>query len=332
MILKGRTRAHGQQLATYLLSEKNEEVRVLDVRGTVITDASANGLKQSLKDMDELGKATRAQSSLFHLAINPNDRDQLTREDWQHAVAKAEKALGLEEQPRAIVSHLHNGKEHWHVVWSRVDVEACRCVEMSFSNRKLCRTAREIEQELGLELTAERPEGTRRAAPKKGEHEKHQDERGVTPRQQRDAIIQRAWEQTQNGQQFKQRLDRAGYRLAQGRRGVVVLDAEGEAHSISRSVRGIRAKDVRAKLADVGALPAVEELRQQQAAEPRRRRAQHLTKSHFEGEGATPANDNAAAREGETWQEYKARNQQLLEEQERQREAERRRSGWGREL
>lgn len=331
MILKGRTRAHGQQLASYLLSEKNEEVHVLDVRGTVITDRSANGLKQSLKDMDELGKMTRAQASLFHLAINPNDRDQLTREDWQHAVAKAEKALGLEEQPRAIISHLHNGKEHWHVVWSRVDVETCRCIEMSFSHRKLCRAAREIEQELSLEPTAERPKGTRQAAPQKGEHEKHQDERAATPREQRDAIIRRAWEQTQNGQQFKQRLERAGYQLAEGRRGVVVLDAGGEAHSVSRSVSGIRARDVRAKLADVGALPAVEELRQQQAAEPHRRRAHHLTRSHFEGESVMPANDNAAARGDETWQQYKERNQQLLEEQERQRETERRRGGRGME-
>ena len=330
MILKGRTRAHGQQLASYLLSAKNEEVRVLDVRGTVITDPSPNGLKQSLKDMDELGKATRAQSSLFHLAINPNDRDQLTREDWQHAVAKAEKALGLEEQPRAIVSHLHNGKEHWHVVWSRVDVETCRCVEMSFSNRKLCRTAREIEQELGLEPTAERSKETRRAALEKGEHEKHQDERATSPRQQRDAIIRDAWEQAQSGRQFKRQIERAGYQLAEGKRGVVVLDADREAHSISRSVPGARAKDVRDKLADVGTLPTVEEARQV-AQEPRRRRAHSLTKGGLQAEGVAPANDNGAALRDETREEYHARNRRLLEEQERQREAERRRGGHGME-
>lgn len=74
MILKGRCRADVGDPAIYLLSPKNEQVRVLDISGTVIDDRNARGLKEALCEMDELGKMTKATSSLFHLAINPNDK------------------------------------------------------------------------------------------------------------------------------------------------------------------------------------------------------------------------------------------------------------------
>lgn len=290
MILKGRPRAGGNQLANYLLSPKNEQVRVLDVRGTLADERNATGLKQSLREMDELGKMTRAQSSLFHLAINPSDRDRLSADDWQYSVAKAERALGLEGQPRAVVSHIYEGKEHLHVVWSRVDVEQRKCAELSFSHLKLCQAAREIEIELGLQQTPERARGPRKLKQHVQEIERHQDERTGQSREQRNALIQAAWDNSQTGQEFQAQIEAIGLRLALGRRGVLVLDGDNEPHSISRCVKGIRAKDVRAKLADVGDLPSVEELRGLKATGPIRQRARHLTREEL---NQLVSNDNA---------------------------------------
>lgn len=277
MILKGRPRTHGQQLANYLLSPKNDQVRVLDVRGTIAEERSATGLKQSLKEMDELGKMTHAQSPLFHLALNPNGADQLTPDDWKYSVAKAETALGLEGLPRAVVSHVYQGKEHLHVVWSRVNVEDRKCAELSFSNRKLCQAAREIEMELGLTPTIERKRGPEREKQRVLEAQKQQDERATQPRFERDAAIASAWHQAADAADFKQQIEAAGYHLAVGKRGVLVMDASGEAHSISRSVKGIKARDVKEKLADIGDLPTVETLRQFQIDAPQRQRARNTT-------------------------------------------------------
>jgi hypothetical protein len=261
MIFKGSSRADGDKLADYLLLPKNEEVRLLGIRGLITDERTAEGLKSALSDMDELGKMTRAKYSLFHLAINPNDQDNLTQDDWKRTVAKAEKALGLEGQPRVVVSHLYKGKEHLHVVWSRVDVEQRKCIEMNFSKRKLVTAAREIELELGLRQTPERKHDGPQTKQKAKDIEKHQDERAPQIRAECKEVIAKVWPQSKNGQEFKDRIEKAGYLLAIGDRGVLVMDANYEKYSISRYVKGIKAKDVKEKLGDLRGLATVEEVR-----------------------------------------------------------------------
>jgi len=362
MILKGRPRSGGAQLATYLLSTKNEKVEVLDIYGTIADDRSANGLRQSLREMDQLAKMTRAQSSLFHLAINPSDRDRMTPADWTYSVAKAEKALGLEGQPRAVVSHTFQGKEHLHVVWSRVNVETRKCAELSFSHRKLCGAAREIEIELGLQQIPPRARGVHRLKQHVRELQGYQDARSAQPRLRLNAGMEAAWHQSKDGHDFKARIEAAGYQLATGRRGVVVMDGAQEPHSISRCVRGIRAKEVREKLAELEGLPTVEELRaalrqvkkNEPLREPQRQRARHMNRDELAQQNleTRKANDNnqtggperAAAREpvndnrtqakrsGETWKEYQERNRAQLEQEQKERIAARQRGAESREL
>ena len=261
MIFKGRARADGGKLATYLLSDKNEQVRVLDVRGTVIDERSAQGLKAALGDMDELGKMTRAKSSLFHLAINPDARDRLGPDDWKQSVEKAEKALGLEGHPRAIVAHVYEGKQHLHVVWSRVDVAERKCVEMSFSHLKLCRAAREVEIELGLQQTPARARGAHKLNQHVKDIQQQQDARSDTPRETLNAAVAGAWKSAGSADEFQSMIEGAGYRLATGKRGVLVMDSALETYSIPRCVPGLKVKDVRERLGDLQGLPTVEEVR-----------------------------------------------------------------------
>ena len=45
-------------------------------------------------------------------------------------IARTEQALGLADQPRAVVFHVKEGREHCHVVWSRETLPviiACPC-------------------------------------------------------------------------------------------------------------------------------------------------------------------------------------------------------------
>ena len=309
MILKGRARADGGKLAAYLLSTKNEEVRVLDLRGTIAEERSAQGLHQSLNEMNELGKMTRAKSSLFHLAINPSDRDRMTAQGWQTTIEKAEKALGLQGQPRAVVSHRYEGKEHLHVVWSRVDAEQRKCVELPFSHLKLCQAAREIEIDLGLQQTPERARGAHRLRQHVKDIQNQQDARSATPREELNAAVSKAWNEAGSDVEFKAQIEAAGYQLARGRRGVVVMDQALETYSIARCVEGVKVKDVRARLDGLQGLPSVEELRaarerdtqtrgsQEQSAASEltgARRARNMTGAMLERE-LTADNDNAKA-------------------------------------
>lgn len=150
MILKGRSRGHASQLARYLFHEKNDSITVLDLRGTCAHDLNRNGLIDAMKEFDEYGKLTQGEKTVFHLAIAPADYDRMDAGKWQYAVAKAEEALGFVGQPRAVVMHEYEGKEHLHVAWSRVDLETHKLKSDSFTNLKLCNAARDIELELGL--------------------------------------------------------------------------------------------------------------------------------------------------------------------------------------
>jgi hypothetical protein len=70
-------------------------------------------------------------------------------------VDRVEKALGLSGQPRAVVYHIKNGREHCHVVWSRIDYQNEKAVHLAFDREKLMMVTRQFAREHGLEL----PEG-----------------------------------------------------------------------------------------------------------------------------------------------------------------------------
>jgi Relaxase/Mobilisation nuclease domain len=298
MIVKGRCRANGSQLASYLMSEKNTAVKILDIRGTVASTLNPMGLRDALNEMDALGTLADGKKNIFHAVINPNQLDRMSREDWQAAITKTEKALGLEGQPRVIVAHTYQGKEHLHLAWSRVDMESwtpdkkCKLISDSFCNLKMVQAAREIEMERGLLHTPDRNRNQRAAALNKilGE-KKHEVDQSQAPAQfekiphrQRAKEIERfqlqrssksettikrdiasAWHQSLNGEEFRNKLQRAGLRLVRGKRGAVVMDEGGRIHSPARYIEGARVPDINAKCKDIlSELPSEIEARNHQ--------------------------------------------------------------------
>ena len=281
MIFKVVCRADGGDLAHYLLSPKNEQVRVLDLYGTIPNEKSPVCLRAALRDFDELAKMTRGRKTIVHLAINPSDHDRMSDKDWELAIQKAESALGLSGQPRAVVSHVTNGKEHLHVAWSRVDVERGVCIQMSHSKLKCVKAARELELELGLHRMPERARGMARAQKLQQtllQAQKYQNVRSSHTVKDRQAILETAWHQSVDGHDFKKAIEQAGYKLAIGNRGVLVVDENLEAHSIARNVKGIRLKDVRSKLDCLSELPLLETIREPHRQSLVRRQSFKLTR------------------------------------------------------
>ena len=177
-----------------------------------------------------------------------------------------EEAEQLTGQPRAVVFHVKEGREHAHAVWSRVDTDKMRMIQMDHYKQKLRNTAQEFAKDHDLEL----PEGMKKDRGKdrfadkartENLAEQQQEERSGLSKEDRRASITQAWKESDNPQAFIKALEAKGYYLAKGdRRAFVVIDKAGEVHSLSRQIEGARVKDIQARLADypLDRLPGIE--------------------------------------------------------------------------
>lgn len=251
MIPKGSQRAGGQQLATHLLNEfDNDRVEVAEVRGAIAPD-----LHGAFAEWSATATGTKCRKYLYSLSVNPDpDQGPLTRNQYRDFIDRAEKKLGLSGQPRALVFHVKHGREHCHAVWSRIDTDKMRAVQLSHDRHALRAVVLEFARDHGLDL----PRGvtrdrTRDSPRRRAENlaEKQQEERTGMTREERMRAITQAWHDTRDARNLVTALEARGFLLARGdRRAYVVVDRFGEIHSLARQVSGVRAKDVRARLAD----------------------------------------------------------------------------------
>lgn len=276
MILKGSQRGNGADLAIHLMNGfENERVEIAEVYGTVAGD-----LMGAFAEFEAVARGTKTKQYLYSLSINPSA--PLSREEYNEAIALIEGRLGLTDQPRAIVFHVKKdkdgiGREHCHVVWSRIDVERLRAVHMAHDHRKLMDLACELARKYGLDL----PPGLKAwEAQQKFEKDKleptlaenaQEKATGISPEQRREEITA-AYRASDSAEAFRAALEQKGYVLAKGdKRGLVVVDRFGDVHSLTRYVKDHTAKQIKAKLAALKSeeLPSVD-----QAKEMMRQRVQ----------------------------------------------------------
>jgi hypothetical protein len=297
MILKGSQRANGADLAIHLMNKfDNESVEIAEVYGTVAGD-----LYGAFAEFEAVAAGTKASKYLYSLSINPSA--PLTREQYHEAIQSIENRLGLTGQPRAVVFHVKRdksgeGREHCHVVWSRIDIENLRAIHMAHDHRKLMDLACELAQKYGLDL----PPGLK-AWEQKQKHEKDKLEPTLAEKAQegqtgisaeeRAKEVTACYEQSDTAEAFVRALEQKGYVLARGdRRGLVVVDAFGNPHSLSRYVKNHKGKDIKAKLASLKAeaLPSVD---QAKAIQKQRLQAQQDQKRERAQEDAAAAQQRA---------------------------------------
>jgi len=240
VVIKGNARGSPADLAGHLQrTDTNERMEVKELRGVVAQD-----LDGALREMDALGAALRTKRTLYHASINTRADEPLTDEQRLHAVNRLEKALGLAGQPRVIVVHEKEGREHCHVVWARTDLEHMRAIRCDHNYRTHEEVARALEREFGHEKVQgahaerddkERPDRTPSHA------EMQQAERsGLSPKEAK-AWITTLWQATDSGKAFAAALESQGWMLARGdKRDFVVIDRAGEAHSLARRIDGAK--------------------------------------------------------------------------------------------
>lgn len=265
MILKGSQRGHGDDLATHLMNAlENERVEIAEIYGAVADD-----LHGAFAEFAAVASGTRATQYLYSLSINPSA--PLTREQYIEAIASIEDRLGLTGQPRAVVFHVKHGREHCHVVWSRIDIEKMRAIHLAHDHRRLCDLSCELAHKYGLELPPGLKAWEKKQAFKKDRLDPTLAENaytgttGIDPEQRREEITA-AYERSDSAASFSAALEQQGYMLARGdRRGFVVVDRYGQVHSLSRYVKGHSAKQIKTKLAPLTPeqLPTAEQAKEQ---------------------------------------------------------------------
>ncbi len=253
MIPKGNQRSGGQQLATHLLnSYDNDRVEIAEVRGAISQD-----LHGAFAEWYAQAKTTNCVKYLYSLSINPDHRQgPFNREHYYDFIRRTEKSLGLSAQPRAVVFHVKHGRAHCHVVWSRIDSEKGKAVQLSHDRQKLRAVAQGYARDHNLTLPPgmSNNRGVARFAFNEAAEnlgEKQQQERSGISKQERKEQITRAWRESSDAPTFIKALDDSGYTLARGdKRAYVVVDLYGEIHSLSRQLIGVKSKELQARLAD----------------------------------------------------------------------------------
>jgi hypothetical protein len=282
MIIKGKSRAGPQQLATHLgNAEKNERVSLVEVRGPIAQD-----LRGAFVEMDAYALGTHCEKSLYHAAISPEPPHRLTDEQRTAAVDALEARLGLDGHARVIVMHEKLGRQHIHVVWSRIDLGKMRSVSDGHNYRKHEEVARDLERRFGHDRIqgahherdgVERPDRT----PSRAELQQ-QERTGITGSGVKEEVTA-AFRASDGPVAFRVALEERGYLLARGdRRDYVIIDRKGGVHSLARRIDGMKAAALREFMAALNpeSVPFIEHAREIIAE--RERRARELKQPHDE--------------------------------------------------
>jgi hypothetical protein len=288
MIVKGAARSGPYQLAIYLMRveryDTGEEVELIEFRSPWAASSPGKTrqevaalIVEAFRDWQDLGEATKnGRDGLYRSEISPAPKYAagMTREQVIRAADILEEELGFQGQDRVIVRHAGtDGRTHFHAVWPRVNLDTMMMIPDSFNYVAHERASKRMELEFGHEFVA-------------GKHAKRDRERQPEfPRQDHDyAEAQMAQRSNMtpeerkelmtamrvaaaNGQELKKALEDAGYVLAKGDRGYLVVDGAGVHSVLSRNI-GLKKDETAAFMTDVPleALPTIEQAKSMQEA------------------------------------------------------------------
>ncbi len=257
VILKGSQRGGGTQLAAHLMKvEDNEHVHIHDMRGFLSDD-----LHSALHEAYAVSRGTRAKQFLFSLSLNPPPSEKVSVEVFEAAIKTIEHKLGLDNQPRAIVFHEKEGRRHAHVVWSRIDCEEMKAINLPFYKTKLRDVSRELFYEHGWKMPQGLLDGNNRDPLNYSLREWQQAKRQGDDPKALQRMFQNCWAASDNRPSFEHALQRYGLYLAKGdRRGYVAIDYRGEVYSLSRWLK-VKTKALQERLGPAEVLSGTQEVK-----------------------------------------------------------------------
>ncbi len=253
MIIKASERGSYRSLANHLTNTNdNEHVELYEVRGLI-----GSSLHAALFEIDAVSQGTKSQKPFFSTSFNPPQGEDVSYDQFMDAFDQLEQKLGLTDQPRVVIFHEKEDRRHAHVVWSRVDIDNMKVINMSHFKNKCTDISRQLYLEHGWDMPKGLIDKRERDPFKLSNVEWQQLKRqGIDPKEIK-MLCQNAWKHSDDLKSFKHALDERGLFLAQGdRRGFVVLDNSSKVYSLSR-FGGIKTKELKNRLGSPDSLPTV---------------------------------------------------------------------------
>ncbi|RDJ21085.1 relaxase [Bosea caraganae] len=257
MILKGSQRGGSDQLAIHLLNERDND----HVESGPIVGCMARDLRGALAEMYAISRATACSQFMFSLSLSPPKGEMATVDDFQAAIQLAAERLGLADQPRAVVYHEKSARRHCHVVFSRIDAERMRAINLPFFKQRLTELSRELYLTHGWELPKGLADKSLANPLNFGLLEWQEAQRAKRDPREIKAVLKQCWAQFDNEAAFANALKDRGLWLCRGdRRGFIVQDYRGNAFSLSRWLK-VGSKELKARLGSPERHPSVEQVK-----------------------------------------------------------------------
>ncbi|MCP4934703.1 MAG: relaxase/mobilization nuclease domain-containing protein [bacterium] len=257
MIIKANQRGNARELARHLLNtHDNERVEIHAINGLI-----GETVEGALAEMEAVARGTKCTQPLFSVSLNPPQDASASIEDFEDAVSRIAAKNGLENQPYVMVFHEKEGRRHCHAVFSRINVDEMKAINLPFYKNKCM----DISIDLFLEHGWKLPQGfidRELRNPLNFSLEQWQQAKrlGDDPRLIKQALTD-CFEHSDNKPAFEQALKERGFYLAWGdRRGFVAVDWRGEVFSLSRWT-SFKRKELQNKLGDPKDLPSVDDIK-----------------------------------------------------------------------
>ncbi|MGH1403822.1 MAG: relaxase/mobilization nuclease domain-containing protein [Alphaproteobacteria bacterium] len=272
MMLEGNQRGGAYQMAHHLMNmQDNEHVEVHEISGFI-----SDTVFGALEEIHAASKGTKCKQFMFSVSLNPPQNETAPTEYFENALARIEEKTGLSAQSRVIVFHEKEGRRHAHCIWSRIDADQMKAINLPHYKRKL----NNISKDLFLEYDWTLPQGFIDKAMRNplnlSREEWQQAKRSEQDPRLLKKLFQRAWQISDSKHAFEKALKEHGLWLAQGdRRGFVAIDYKGEIYSLSRWA-SVKTRALKQKLGDPEELLTVQEIQDHIADKMTRALKEHI--------------------------------------------------------
>ena len=236
--------------------EENEHVEIHEISGFVSED-----LDGALREIYAISQGTRCKQFMFSLSLNPPQSESIPVEYFEKALADIEKDLKLEGQPRAIVFHEKEGRRHCHAVWSRIDTDEMKAINLPYFKMKLQDISRQLYFQYGWKMPRGLLDSEQRNPLNFSLKEWQQAKRLKEDPRIIKQIFQDCWAVSGSKASFEKALNEYGFYLSKGdRRSFVAIDYRGEVFSLSRWI-GVKTKELKQRLGDPESLSGTDKVK-----------------------------------------------------------------------
>jgi len=224
MILEGNQRGGARQMARHLMNtQDNEHVEIHEISGFM-----SDSVMGALNEIHAVSRGTKCTQFMFSVSLNPPQDVIALPEYFENGIKQIAERKGLSGQPRVVVFHEKEGRRHAHCIWSRIDADEMKAINLPHYKLKLNDISKQLYLEHGWNLPQGFIDKKYRNPLNFTREEWQQAKRTQDDPRMLKQLFKQAWQNSDNQQSLQSALKEYGFWLARGdRRGFVAVDYKG---------------------------------------------------------------------------------------------------------